>query len=171
MLGKREKKSGFSLIEIIVSLGIVLIVLASVVPSYFLIRENLSLLRSSYKLSQDLQRAREMASSTRSLEGSVPYGYGVFLRKGEEQYLIYADLNGNERYGAGDRVLETIELESNVYFKQLSDISLSINFKSPDPVTKLSSNEDSTVITLGVRESEKTKNIMVNEGGLIYVEE
>lgn len=171
MLEKRKKKWGFSLIEIIISLGIVLIVLATIVPSYFLIRENVSLLRSSYKFSQDLQRAREMASSAKSLEGGVPYGYGIFLRKNEEQYLIYADLNGNEKYGGGDRVLETIELESNVYFKQLSEISLSINFKSPDPVTKLSSNEDSTVITLGVRESEKTKNIMVNEGGLIYVEE
>jgi len=168
-------KRGFTLAEILVVITILLILSSILLPRYYLFRQQLSLSRAAYKLAQDLRRAQEMATSARELEGGeVPPGYGVSLTSGATNYLLYADTNpakGNEIYDGGDQIVENISLESGVKIQSVSPSPLSINFKGPDPCTTISGGADSVTITLSLEnDPTKTKRVVVNQAGLIYVE-
>ncbi len=166
----------FTLIELIVVTSIIILLSAIVFPNYRGIERQFALQRSAHKLAQDIRRAGEMAMSTKEFQGKVPAGYGIYLKQGERDYLLYADTNpsqGNEKYDGGDGKIETINLEKGVYIQNISPSSLSINFKPPIPTIKIKTKgEDSTtaVITLSLEsDSTKTKIIKVNSAGLINV--
>jgi len=165
---------GFTLMETMVSIGIILILSAFILPSYSRFSYTFSLLRSAHKLSQDLRRAQEMATSAKELSGGdVPPGYGIYLKKNDTYYILYADTNpaaGNEGYDGEDEVVETISLGSKVFIGEVSPASLSINFKGPDPTTTISGGADLVTIIFGLEGSSETKSVRVNKVGLIYVE-
>lgn len=111
-----------------------------------------------------------MASSAREFQGTVPPGYGIYLEKDDDAYVLYADKNGNEEYSGQTEKVETIKLDK-IYIKNVSPVDLSINFKGPDPITKISGDMDSVTITLALEDDpEKTQKVIVNKAGLIYVE-
>jgi len=171
-------KRGFTLIELIVVTSIIILLSVIVFPNYRGIERQFALQRSAHKLAQDIRRAGEMAMSTKEFQGKVPAGYGIYLKQGEKDYLLYADTNppgGNEKYDGEDDKIETINLEKGVYIQNISPSSLSINFKPPIPTIKIKKEggQDSTtaVITLSLEsDSTKTKIIKVNSAGLIDVE-
>lgn len=167
-----KKQKGFTLVETVVSLSIILILSAIILPRYSSLRYEFNLLRSGYKLSQDIRRAQEMATSAKQFNNSVPSGYGVYLSENDTSYIIYADINDNQRYGAGDQIVETINLNRKIYVKDISPSnSISINFKSPDPLTLISNNADFAIIDLGLEDRSDEKTVIVNKVGLIYVQE
>jgi len=101
--------------------------------------------------------------------GQIPAGYGIYLNAGGTNYLLYAD-DGSEDHGVGDTDIEIIPLESGVSIQSTSPASLSINFKPPDPTTKINGGlADEGVITLALQ-SGLSKTIKVNKAGLIWVE-
>lgn len=170
--------AGFTLIELLVVTGIIILLSGIALVSYRPGQSQLALQRSANKLTQDIRRVQEMAMSAKEYQGKVPPGYGVYLNQGNNYFLIYADTNpaqGNEIYDGGDGIVETIYFEKNVYIKNLSPASLSINFKPPDPKTKISgtgiSEANSATITISLEtDPSKEKRIIVNKAGLIYVE-
>jgi len=164
----------FSVPEILVTIGVILILSGIILPRYSFFRHKFSLLRSAHKLAQDLRRAQEMATSTRELGGSIPPGYGIYLEEDDQSYVLYADtypLGGNEGYDKErDQIVETIELGSKIYIKDLSQVSLSLNFKGPDPITTISSGTNSAIIVLGLEGGSEEEEVSINKVGLIYVE-
>lgn len=175
---KMLKWKGFTLVELLVVTSIIILLSAIILPNYRGIERQFALQRSAHKLAQDIRRAGEMAMSTKEFQGKVPAGYGIYLKQGERDYLLYADTNppkGNEKYDGGDGKIETINLEKGVYIKNISPSSLSINFKPPIPTVKIKTgagqDSASAVITLSLEsDSTKTKIIKVNSAGLIDVE-
>ena len=115
-----KKQKGFTLIETVVSLSIIFILSAIILPRYSSLRYEFNLLRSGYKFSQDIRRAQEMATSAKQFNNSVPSGYGVYLSKNDTSYIIYADISDNQKYGAGDQIVETIDLNRKIYIKNVS---------------------------------------------------
>ncbi len=171
--GNRKNGAGFTLVEILVAISIIFLLSAILIPGYGMARDQFSLLRSALKLAQDLRRAQEMATSAKEFEGKIPPGYGIYLERGGKNYLLYADTNpqgGNEKYDGGDTVVETIGLESKVYIKEVLPSSLSINFRGPAPITRISGDANSVTITLALEtDPTKIQEIFVNKAGLIYV--
>jgi Tfp pilus assembly protein FimT len=165
-------------VELLVIIGVIGILTLIIVPNYGAGGSQLALQRSANKLSQDIERAKEMAMSASECGacGGVPKGYGIYLAQGATTYLLYADKVGtNDKYDAGqDVVIETISLERGVQVSSISPAPLSINFKPPDPTIKISNdvsevNETTIILSLQADVS-KTKNIKANKAGLIYAE-
>ncbi|MBZ9578069.1 type II secretion system protein [Patescibacteria group bacterium] len=180
------KKKGFSLTEFLIVISIIGIFSAITFPNYRSTQQQLILQRSASKLAQNIRKVQEMAISAKECPPSIcggpgsiiPPGYGIYLKKDDLDYLLYADVNpaaGNEKYDSGnDKVVETIPLETGVEIKSVSPASMSINFKPPDPEVKISGTDTDdaaeAVITLVVEGTSFEKKIIVNKAGLIYVE-
>ena len=155
------KNKGFTLVEVLVTISIIVIMTGIVFISYRTGQQQLTLQRTASKLSQDIRRVAAMAteaqvcisppgpSSCPSSPGGVPAGgYGLYVSRRVEfrdRYFIYADddtLPKPHCYNVpGDPVetMETIYLEKGVYIKNLSSSyeNLSINFLPPDPMIEL----------------------------------
>ncbi|MDO8436189.1 MAG: prepilin-type N-terminal cleavage/methylation domain-containing protein [bacterium] len=174
---KMLKWKGFTLIELLVVISIVVILTVIIVPNFRNAEKQLALNRSAHKMVQDIRRAQEMAMSAKTFNGSVPSGgYGIHFRLSwKTYYKIYADSNNNQAYDAGDGEVETINLEKGVYIKNISPSSLSVNFKPPDPVTKITTEAGAdsafAAITLSLEANPtKEKIITINKAGLIQGE-
>ncbi len=185
----KTMKQGFSYLEIVVVISIIILLTAIILPNYRAAASQFALERSAYKLAQDIRRTAEMAMSARECfpppvscptgGGVPPGGYGFYIDKStDDRYIIYADSGfppKDERYTSGEE-FEIILLEKEVYVKDFNPPSgnFSINFKPPAPTVKLKDGngqeENKTTIILALRnDSTKTKTITVNKAGLIDV--
>lgn len=168
------EKNGFTLVELLIVIFIITLLSSTSFVYYRRAEKEFALLRSANKLAQDIRRVQEMAMSAKECCGGiVPPGYGIYLKKGDENYLLYADTNpasGNEKYDGGDIQIEKIYFEKGVYIKDLNPSSVSINFSPPDPKVKIDNVETLTIIIALKNDPTKTKKVIVNKFGLISVE-
>lgn len=130
------KSKGFTIIELLVITGLIGLMSAVLLPSFRTGDQELALSRSASKLSQDLRRVQEMALSAKeTASGEIPPGYGIYFEPGTypNQYFLFADLDGDEAYTAGE-IIETVTLERKIKISDLSPTSpMSITFVSPNP--------------------------------------
>jgi prepilin-type N-terminal cleavage/methylation domain-containing protein len=176
-----SSEKGFTLVEVLTSIFIILLLSTMVFVMNRQTNKQFALLRSANKLAQDIRRAQQMAMTTSACPGGISCkGYGIYLITGSLNYVLYADVDaglgfGNEYHDAGDAD-DPIDLESGVSIKSVTPSPLSINFKPPDPTTKISSNgvepfsgQGEIILELSSDPS-KTKTVRVNKSGLIWVE-
>ena len=180
----KMKQKAFTIIELVVVIGVIAIITATVLFSYQAGKRQSALQRAASKLAQDIRRTQEMAMSAKECTpppascptGGVPAGYGFYINKlQDDRYFIYAD-DGSERYEGGEEI-ETIFLEKEVYVKDLipSSANFSINFKPPDPIIKIKDaagidKNDTTIIIALRADSSKIKSILVNKVGRIEID-
>jgi len=174
---KMLKRNGFTLVEILVVISIIVFLSVTVLANYQKNSQQLALSRSAYKLSQDIRRAGEMAMSAKEFQGAVPQGgYGIYLKLSWGNfYKLYADTNGNEKYDTSDGEVGTVYLEKGIILQNIFPSSLSINFKPPNPTVKIKteSGGDSSlaIITLSLdSDSTKIKKVKVSAVGLTEIE-
>ena len=172
---------GFTMVELLVAMFIIVTMSAILLPNYRAFQRQFSLLQAAHILAQDLRTAQEMATSAKELaSGEVPPGYGIYLAIAtDEQYILYADTipaGGDQGYDPGEEVA-TISLGGLIKIKTIEKDSLppsafvSINFKGPDPVTRITGDADTIIITIALKdEPSKEQKIFVNTFGLIYVQ-
>lgn len=172
-----KSQKGFSLIEITTVVAIIVTMTAVVFANYKSGNRQFALELQAYKLAQDLRKTQEMAMAAQEIPGYDPSGYGVFLKQGDTDYKLYADVTvpSNSRYDTGsDYVIQTVNFENKVYIQTLDPDLLSVNFSPPDPLTTVSGGSDPPItqatIVLGMEGSLNTRTIVVNKAGLIYVE-
>ncbi len=159
--------------EVMVSLSIVALMAAVVMPRYRLLHKRSLLLQDAHTLSENLRKAQEMALSGKKEEGAFPESYGVYLEKSDKEYYIYADMDGDNDYTTADLLIETVELKTDVLIKNLPGSPSSINFSPPDPGTEIQSDYssyDEIFIVLGIEGTSYEKSVYINKAGLTYVE-
>lgn len=181
-------QGGFTLIEMIVVIGIVVIVPVIVVANFSQIRLQFALSRASHQFAAEVRRAQEMANSTVPYEDDfgqqqIPAGYGIYLGDaslGNKKYIVYADAApGNEYYDSLDHVVATVNLsdsEPGIFMKGFSYIAgsgMSINFSSSHQgaVITVSREKKADAEVVFAVESNETKQagIFINSLGLIDV--
>jgi len=170
------KQKAFTLTELLVVMGVILLLLAIILPNYRAGERQFALQRSAHKLAQDLRRAQEMAMATKEFRGWTPRGgYGIFFKiEDPKNYILFAEISDppNFQYDGESEKVETISLEKGVEIKELSpDSSLNIVFLPPDPTTVIQPAAFSAKITLSLKDDPaKTKSVLVNKAGLIEIE-
>lgn len=172
---------GFTLVELLVTIGITIVLIALVVPSWKAGSGTLALDRAAVKLSQDIKRALEFSLSTRShtcATGSIS-GYGIFLNDAnEKEYLIFADCNGNYMYDYGQGIDDDIEIIPLGIESQILTVSegyISIMFVPPDPTVFirdfLGRDFTSANVVLSLRNDVSTnKTLTINAKGVVSIQ-
>lgn len=183
-LNPKFQSKGFTLIELLVVLAIITILSLMVLPRFQVAGQQHALLRSAYKLAQDLRRVQEMTTSGYEFQNIIPEGgYGIYLSLTEPgHYILFADCNNNQYFTPGNvcqdpynnrfsEQVEKIELDKRIKIKEISPSPLHIVFKYPDPLVFISGGADDIAkITLSLRISpERIKTIEINTAGMIDV--
>ncbi len=194
-----KMSKGFTLIELMVVVSIIVILSLMIIPNYQSFQKDLALQRAATELAQDIRRAQEMAMANTLAEDcfnedgtekhpdDYEYGFSIELKTAAGGvYVLFADCNGSYRYEPGqdeDMILLLADLNSveidSLYIPGYTGIQkIYITFSSPDPIVTfwgvpptMVVNVSSISIRLRVKnDPTKTKTITVNKAGLITVE-
>lgn len=175
--GTYSKKNGFTLMELLIVMIIIVILTAIVFANYKSGQRQLALQRAANKLGQDIRRIQSMAGLAEEgceVAGFFPadyeYGYGIHFESIiTDQYVLFADCNGNKTYDSSDdKDVEIIKFEKEV---QGSGNETTIIFVPPDPIvfgsagSELTGSEDITIYLK--KDSSKQKTITVHGSGLV----
>ncbi len=178
-----DSRRGFSLLEVMIVLGIVTSISALILVSFPAVSQSINLQRSSRAMALALRKAQNMAFAVRPIEVApgarrTPFSFGVHWNRATmpDTYVIFADFfpsgspNGRYDGGAGstDMIVETVRLEPGIAFgnitcmlggtDQCGDV-LNIVFSVPDAQTQIG-NASQTV-------GESAELVLTGRGGLI----
>lgn len=130
-------KKGFTIIELLVSLGIFVVVTAMVVANFRGGSRSDELRIASEALISNLRKAQNMAFSGQLVNGvNPPGGYGVYFKLSEpDRYVIFADQDGDFGYTAGEGLIDgTIILPKDIRISAVGpQANSSVVFKPPKP--------------------------------------
>jgi len=185
------KFTGFTLIEMVVSISIIAIISTLFVANYRSSNKRTDLILAAQSLVADFHAAQNNALGLNKYNGSVPPGgWGLSLTTGAASYVLFADLeapgvSGNLEYDAttegninyGARVTEFPRgiIISNIKTSLASSTAAAdVTFLPPDPKTNIydvNSGATSTAIEITMQETinNTTKTIRVNFLGLAEV--
>lgn len=177
---KKLNNRGFTLIEMIVSLGIITTLIAVFLVNYRGTSKRTSLTMSAQKMVTDIRLAQNKTLGSVKYKEEIPLGgWGVHfdLAGDNTSYLIFADLDGDSEYesGEGDYAhgARQISLPNNVFIQAIDVGNLvDVTFVPPDPNTIIDyGSGTSTEMTITLKENwnNTTKNININLFGLIEV--
>jgi prepilin-type N-terminal cleavage/methylation domain-containing protein len=170
-------KNGFTFVELMITLFIMLLLLMLSFPFYTSINKKLTLDRTATRFVQDVRKAQELAMSAQENNGSIPRGgYGIYIPgTPATSYIIFADEDGDQRYdSAKDELVDNVAVEKGVQITSVQKNIRSIVFLAPDPAVTLSNaggRDMSTAESISTfSNGTDTVKIHVNRAGLVYIE-
>ncbi len=170
-------KRGFTIIELLISLGIFIIVTTMVVSNFRGGSRSDELKIAAETVASNLRRAQNMALAGEQFLGMTPLGgYGVSFNLGNpDGYIIFADKNGNFFYDDGEALPGgSISLPLDIVITGISPAAASaVTFKPPKPTAYINGGtiDNLLAITLKHSLSGKMKKIILNRiSGRIDVE-
>lgn len=98
MFKKIKLKKGFTLVEILVSMSILLFITVFVLADYRSANQRSALGNAARKLASDIRLAQQFALGEKEFNGLVPMAWGLQFNGGsntQDKYYIFADFNGN----------------------------------------------------------------------------
>ncbi|MCX6813817.1 MAG: prepilin-type N-terminal cleavage/methylation domain-containing protein [Candidatus Azambacteria bacterium] len=167
---------GFTLIEVLVVLSIIVVITGIIIFNIGTERQNSALLRSAQNLSLNLRRAQSFALSSKIYKTvGVPCGWGVhFNGANSTSYIIFADLAVSPscsdrdfiRAANGSEDFETVNLESGININSLSNNLSDIVFTPPDPTVNFTPDQTSASVVM-INKNGATRLININKTGFI----
>lgn len=198
-MNKHMKTRGFTLIEMVISISIILMITVLFIVNYHSTDKRSDLVMAAQNLVADLHLAQNNTLGLVKYNGDAggvpPGGWGISFDTGSNAYTLFADLDrppapgnpspgymkydpsseGNIRYGARVTPLpaqiEIMELRTG---GGLLNSRVNVSFLPPDPQTniyRVDTAATSTVLEIKLREtqSNSTKTVRVNFLGLAEV--
>jgi prepilin-type N-terminal cleavage/methylation domain-containing protein len=112
-------KKGFTLVELIITVSISVMVMASVLFNYSKFNTDLALSSAAQEISIAIRQTQVYSLSVKERtagSGSFSNGYGIYFSPASPQtYIIFSDTNSDGRYNAGtDTVIETGILRNSI---------------------------------------------------------
>lgn len=185
---------GFTLIEMMVVLGIVAILGGMFFLNFRQENESLALDRASHRIAQDIRRAANLALQSEGVDNcespdKPASGYGLYVKESNpSQYIIYGECehkpgdSDKEGYKASkDAVIETLTLESSIEIDSVVESGggddWSIAFFPPTPVVAICADDNCNAklaeasVTLHAKSnSALQKTIKVYASGIVDIE-
>jgi prepilin-type N-terminal cleavage/methylation domain-containing protein len=170
---------GFTLVESLVVVTIILILLVTVLVNYRVGERNLSLDESTAILGQNFRKVEEMAMSAKEFHDIIPQGgYGINLKTEDDFYIIFADCNNDYQYTLGNLCNGYPEMVEQVALGKRSKIAsllsgsylsvMNVVFIPPSPSVMISGSGTEAVIKLTLKEDASAiGTVRVNKAGLI----
>ena len=127
--GIRNKRQGFTLIEMVVSVAIIFLIGSQILVSFSSLRESSQLKRSAQEFSFSIRKAQNMAVAISAVRvGGIlqtPKAAGIRLTistadangdgiKDNSEYFFFADQNGNGVYDANERIEPNLIFPGNM---------------------------------------------------------
>jgi len=109
----------FTLIELLVSLALIALMTTAGFLAFGNYSEKKQLQADTQALAAKLGEMRARAFSGQKLGAVVPNGYGIYTNQAD-RYIVYADLNNNFKFDAGDTKIEEVMLGSKIKFAGLN---------------------------------------------------
>jgi len=190
---KQKTKNGFSLVEIMVTLGITALMTVLFLANYHTSNQNTDLTMTAQEIVADLHAAQNNSLGLVKYNGVVPPGgWGINFDQGTGRYVVFADLNGpgtlgymsydTSTEGVTSYGARTVNISSGISILSLnmggsiattSVSSTNVTFLPPDPQTNIySSGVTSTVLEIKLQEKANplsVKTVRVNFLGLAEV--
>jgi len=98
----RENKKGFTLVELLVTLSLIIIILSLTVVNYNASYSDTNLSNTQNSLYHNIKLIQSYALSNQSYNGSLPYYWGMYLESGATTSIIFADLDNDGLHDAGE---------------------------------------------------------------------
>lgn len=102
MSNQIRSKKGFTLVELMVSLSIIIVLVSLVVINYNIGFSENNLTNAQSISYQNIRLAQSYALSYRSYDDVSPSYWGVYFEQGTSSIILFADLNGNYSYDHGE---------------------------------------------------------------------
>ena len=167
---------GFTIPELLVSVFIIVLMTAIILPSWHAGETTLALDRAAHKLSQDVRKATELAQRAQFFQcvtGTIS-GYGMYISSGTPaSYTLYVECNANQTYDVGiDAVFQAVTLENKIQITSAIPSSFSVLFVPPVPtITIQPGNPAQAQITLSVVDDlSRFKVITITIKGIIDID-
>jgi prepilin-type N-terminal cleavage/methylation domain-containing protein len=182
------KNRGFTLIELVVSIGIFALMTGILLSKYGNFNNSVILTNLAYDVAITIRTAQSYGIDVKGVENpnnanQVEFNnaYGVYFDRSSldksKQMIFYVDFNGNNKYTSGlGEEINTYALKRGMYISSLcagsssadcttNRTKLNIAFKRPDPKAIIS-NDDNCPTDCGYARIELTSN----DGSKKYVE-
>lgn len=141
----KKDNRGFSMLELLVVLVVMITLTAIVMSNYGYQNNNLKLKMEVQQIMSDLRKAQNYSISTKMVDTDIPKGgYGVRFERIPNSYTIFADTDANKVYTNIGEKYEQFTLPQGILICQLkvdSNIqnSFDLVFLPPDPKTYIDS--------------------------------
>ncbi|HRY52530.1 MAG TPA: prepilin-type N-terminal cleavage/methylation domain-containing protein [Candidatus Portnoybacteria bacterium] len=158
-----QKHRGFTIIELLVVMAIIVVLSSVVMAGYWTGQKRYDVSRSTQQLISSLRQAQNMALSGRTYSASVPTGYG-FYSLSSSQYCLFYNADSSKVYQEGVSVkIETVTLPADT---TLTPSSASIFFTPPEPITYINgANSGSQAFVL--QNGNFSRQITIYSSGLV----
>lgn len=175
-----KKQQGFSLIEMLVVIFIVVLISATLIVNWRKNEKQYLLQRVAQNIVQDIRKMQDMALNGTKYENQIPYSYGIFFDKNKKKsYQLFGDLNNppNNTYQPSDMEIGAeVSIESGIEIDSLSSGAQNLNivFPIPDGFTKI--DPSSTIANIVIKKegticpSQNCKTINIRGMGQISVD-
>lgn len=168
-------QKGFTLIEFLISIGIITILSSAIILGKTNEERKLALQRMAYQISQDLRQAQEksLGAEEEKSKCNPQLGYnrfGLSFSKNQNYYLLFVDCNKNGKYDS-DEEIGKVSLEKGVEINNLSPSSpLNIIFEPAEPITYINNVQWGIEGIIILKGWNKEKKIKINSAGRIEIE-
>ncbi|MDD3919217.1 MAG: type II secretion system protein [Candidatus Pacebacteria bacterium] len=173
------KTKGFTLIEILIVISIMVIVTGAVVINSITSKDNVNLYSTKNSIAMSINKAKEIALSGVGATIGKNYGVGVWFPDSAGKYYYiyknYEDLAEYKGYDTGDVILEKVILPDGIRYE--INTNLGVLFTPPKPSVSICSAAatcNGSVFTLNVyaeANPDKIETLTVNKAGLVEINE
>jgi len=115
-----DTRRGFTLVELVVTIGIFVVISTLVFANYPKFKSQLSLKKTSQEIAFAVREAQVYSLSVKEYEGRFDIGYGVhFDISKPDTVLLFADVNKNSEYDDNDGIVKEYKIRTSDSFSSL----------------------------------------------------